>query len=391
MRTQVGIVGAGPAGLMLSHLLHLAGIASIIIENRSREYCEARVRAGLIEGWASKMMMETGLGERMKRESMVHNGIYLCFGGELHHIDFQKLVGKRVTIYGQQEVVKDLIAKRLADGGQILFEVEDVSVARHRRPSRRKIRFQHQGRAQEIDCDFIGGCDGFHGVCRPSIPAGALTEYDREYPFAWLGILARTAPVADELIYAYHPRGFALFSMRGPQLVRYYLQCEPDEDSEQWPDERIWDELETRLGGTQEARARADDREGRGADALVRGRADAARPAVPRGRRRPHRAADRRQGHEPARSPTCACCRARSREFYRSGATAALENYSQVGAAAGVEGAALLLVDDAAVPPVSGARSPFDRKRQLAELDYLAGSEVAKTSLAENYVGLPVE
>ncbi len=248
MRTQVGIVGAGPAGLMLSHLLRRAGIESIVIENRSRAYCEARVRAGLIEQWAADMLIETGVGERMRREGMVHDGIYINFGGGLHRLDFAGLIGKRVTIYGQQEVVKDLIARRLADGGQILFEVSDVALSGidGKTP---KIAFMHQGQALEIDCDFVAGCDGFHGICRPSIPAGVLTEYEREYPFGWLGILAQARPVADELIYSYHERGFALFSMRSPAIVRYYVQCAPDENIARWPDEKIWDELETRLGG----------------------------------------------------------------------------------------------------------------------------------------------
>jgi p-hydroxybenzoate 3-monooxygenase len=388
MRTQVGIVGAGPAGLMLSHFLHLAGISSIVIENRSREYCEARIRAGLIEGWASKMMMETGLGERMKHESMVHNGIYLCFGGELHHIDFQKLVGQRVTIYGQQEVVKDLIAKRLADGGQILFEVEDVTLNGIDGQSP-KIAFKHQGGAQEIDCDFVGGCDGFHGVCRPSIPAGTLTEYEREYPFAWLGILARATPVADELIYAYHPRGFALFSMRGPQLCRYYLQCEPDEDLDKWPDQRIWDELETRLGGTKKL--------SRGplvekivapmrsfvAEPMQHGRlflaGDAAHIVPPTGAK----------GMNLAFADVRVLSRAIA-EFYRTGATAALEGYSQV-ALRRVWKAQRFSWWMTRLFHLFPEESPFDRKRQLSELDYLADSEVARTSLAENYVGLPVE
>ena len=193
MRTQVGIVGAGPAGLMLSHLLHLAGISSIVIEDRSRAYCEARVRAGLMENWVAQMLIETGVGERLQREAMVHDGIYISFKGEARHIDFHKLIGKQVFIYDQKEVVTDLIAKRLADGGQILFEVSDTSVHDFD-GDKPKIRFRHQGKAQEIECDFIGGCDGFHGVCRPSFPAGVLSDYDRVYPFGWLGILSESPP-----------------------------------------------------------------------------------------------------------------------------------------------------------------------------------------------------
>jgi p-hydroxybenzoate 3-monooxygenase len=199
MRTQVGIIGAGPAGLMLSHLLHLQGIDSIIIENRSRDYIENRIRAGLIEQWATDMLVETGVGARMQREGMFHDGNYLCFNGELHHINFRKLVGKGITIYGQQEVVKDLVERRLADGGQILFEVDNVSV--HDVESKSpKIKFTHDGQQKEIICDFIGGCDGFHGICRPSFPEGLLTSYEREYPFGWLGILSESPPPKDELI-----------------------------------------------------------------------------------------------------------------------------------------------------------------------------------------------
>ena len=237
MRTQVGIVGAGPAGLMLSHLLHRAGISSIIVEARSRAYCEARIRAGLIEQWAADMLVETGVGARMKRESMVHDGIYLCFDGTLHHINFHKLVGKRVTIYGQQEVVKDLIAKRLADGGQILFECSDVKIEGFDGQAP-KIRSATTAKRRRSTATSSAAATAFTASAGPAFPANAISIYEREYPFGWLGILAEAPPVADELIYAYHPRGFALFSMRTPTLVRYYLQCAPNEDLDQWPDKQ---------------------------------------------------------------------------------------------------------------------------------------------------------
>src|SRR6266567_2416664 len=246
VRIQVGIIGAGPAGLMLSHLLHLAGIESIILENRSRDYVEGRIRAGVIEHWAADLIADAGVGERMQREGLLHGGIFLSFNGELRHVDFNELTGKGIMVYGQHEVVTDLIARRLADGGQILFEVEDVSVD-HLTGSRPKIRFRHDGRAQDLDCDFIGGCDGFHGVCRSSVPIGVLSAYEREYPFGWLGILAQAVPVAKELIYCFHERGFALFSMRAPELVRLYVQCAPDEEIDHWPDDKIWRELHARL------------------------------------------------------------------------------------------------------------------------------------------------
>src|SRR4051812_12806326 len=224
MRTQLGIVGAGPAGLMLSHLLHRSGVQSIVLESRSRAYVEQRVRAGVLEQWAADLLVESGVGARLQREAMRHDGIFLCFDGALHHLDFRKLVGKGIAIYGQQEIVKDLIARRLDDRGEILFEVENVQLHGFAGTTPR-ISFRHHGIAKEIACDFIGGCDGFHGISRPSIPAGVLTTYEREYPFAWLGILAEAPPPERELIYAFHARGFALCSMRSPTLSRLYLQC----------------------------------------------------------------------------------------------------------------------------------------------------------------------
>ena len=388
MRTKVGIVGAGPAGLMLSHLLHRAGIDSIIVENRSRAYCEARVRAGLIEQWAADMLVETGVGARMQRESLVHNGIHMAFDGALHHIDFHKLVGKRVTIYGQQEVVKDLIARRLADGTEILFEVSDTRVdgIDSKNP---KIRFMHGGKAQEIDCDFIGGCDGFHGICRPSIPAGVLTAYEREYPFGWLGILANAKPVDDELIYCYHPRGFALFSMRSPSVVRYYLQCEPDEDLAKWPDEKIWDELETRLGGT-----RVPER-GPITEKIVAAMRSFVVEPMQHGRL--FLAGDSAHIVPPtgAKGMNLAFADVRAlslaiAEFYRGGTTAALENYSQT-CLRRVWKAQRFSWWMTSLFHLFPETSAFDRRRQLAELDYVASSETAAKSLAENYVGLPVD
>src|SRR6476661_10028815 len=248
IRTQVGIIGAGPAGLMLSRLLHLQGIESIVIENRSRDYIENRIRAGLIEHWAADLLSDVGVGDRMQREGMLHWGINVGINGDLHRIDFKTLVNKRVTIYGQQEVVKDLVEQRLANSGPLLFEVDHVTV--HDLKSQKpKIRFRHEGRSHELDCDFIAGCDGFHGVCRPAIPDGVLTVFEREYPFAWLGILARARPSASELIYASSDRGFALHSMRTPEITRLYLQCALDEDLDAWSDERIWGELQARLDG----------------------------------------------------------------------------------------------------------------------------------------------
>jgi p-hydroxybenzoate 3-monooxygenase len=247
MRTQVGIVGAGPAGLMLSHLLHLEGIESVVLESRSREYVEHRVRAGVLEQGTVELLTETGLGDRVQREGLVHHGVELRFDGEGHRIDLSGLTGGRtITIYGQQEVVRDLIAGRLAAGGDIRFEVSDVALdgPTTDRPS---ISFTHEGEAQTLECDVIAGCDGFHGISRRAIPDGVLTEFDRTYPFGWLGILAEVAPSSEELIYTHHDRGFALASLRSPKISRLYLQVRPDEDLDAWPDERIWEELHTRM------------------------------------------------------------------------------------------------------------------------------------------------
>lgn len=246
MRTQVGIIGAGPAGLMLSHLLHLHGIESVVLECRSREYVEHRVRAGVLEQGSVDLLRRTGLGDRLDREGMRHEGIELRFDGESHRVPMTELTGRAITVYGQQEVVKDLVAARLAAGGEILFEVGDV------RPEDLDtdspvIRFRRDGKEEELRCDFVAGCDGFHGVSRGAVPDGVLTTYERTYPFAWLGILAAAPPAVDELIYANHERGFALYSLRSPEISRLYLQVAPDEDIDAWPDERIWAELRARL------------------------------------------------------------------------------------------------------------------------------------------------
>jgi len=246
LRTQVGIVGAGPAGLALGHLLHLEGVESVVLESRTREYCQERVRAGLLEQNTADLLVEMGVGERMRREGLVHHGINLRFRGRTHRIDFADLTGRSITIYAQGEVIKDLVDARLAAGDPLFFEAENVSV-RDFESARPRILFQHAGRQTELACDFVAGCDGFHGICRPSIPASALTVYQRDYPFGWLGILAQAPPSSEELIYAYHQRGFALLSMRTPEISRLYIQCTPDEDLRLWPDAKIWQELQVRL------------------------------------------------------------------------------------------------------------------------------------------------
>jgi p-hydroxybenzoate 3-monooxygenase len=248
VRAQVGIVGAGPAGLTLARLLELEGIETVVLEDRTRDYVEHRIRAGVLEQRTADLLVDAGVGERLLREGIVHHGIELQFEGERHRIPLSELAeGRTIVIYGQTEVVKDLIAARLESELPLLFEVERVSV--HDLDSTRpRIRFRHGGEERELECDAIAGCDGFHGICRPSIPDGVLSAFSREYPFGWLGILAQVAPSNDELVYAHHERGFALLSLRSPELSRLYLQCSPDEDIDEWPDERIWAELQNRLG-----------------------------------------------------------------------------------------------------------------------------------------------
>jgi len=246
-KTQVGIVGAGPSGLLLSHLLHLEGIDSVILEVRSRKYVEERVRAGVLEQGTVDLLCDTGLGDRLRRKGLVHHGIELRFDGQGHRIALSELTGGRsIWVYGQREVVKDLINSRLAANGTIHFEADDVHLTGidSFNPC---LSYRKDGRDHHLNCDFIAGCDGFHGVSRDSIPAGVLQTYQHVYPFDWLGILAAVAPSTEELIYAYHDRGFALHSLRSPEISRLYIQVEPDEDIDNWPDDRIWEELSLRM------------------------------------------------------------------------------------------------------------------------------------------------
>ena len=304
------------------------------------------MRAGLIEQWVIDLLIKTGLGERMQREALFHDGTNLSFDGKLHHIDFRKLVGRGVAIYGQQEIVKDLIARRLADGGQILFDAEAIEI-KDIESERPKIQFKQGDKAQTIDCDFIAGCDGFHGICRPAVEK-VLQMFDREYPFGWLGILADAPPVNDELIYAYHERGFAFFAMRSEQVVRYYLQCKPDEDLAQWPDDRIWDELSVRLGGEAATRLTRGPITQKGVTPMRSFVCEPMQhgPAVPRRRRRAYRAADRRQGNE-SRTGRCLRALARDRAFLQIAPQRPARKLFGDMPAARVEGAALLVVDDA--------------------------------------------
>jgi p-hydroxybenzoate 3-monooxygenase len=247
MRTRVGIVGAGPAGLMLALLLHREGIESVVLERRDREYIEGRVRAGLLEQNTVDLMRHLDVAAGLDRDGLPHDGVYLRWHGETLQVPMTELTGRTITIYGQQQVVRDLIDACAERGVEVRFEIDDVAV--HGLDSDRpSISFKDAAGEERLDCDLIAGCDGFHGVCRPAIPAGVLTEYEYTYPFGWLGILAEAAPTTDELIYAWHERGFSLYSMRSPEISRLYLQVPAEEDIADWPDERIWAELQTRLG-----------------------------------------------------------------------------------------------------------------------------------------------
>jgi p-hydroxybenzoate 3-monooxygenase len=388
MRTQVGIIGAGPAGLMLARLLHLQGIESIIIENRSRDYIENRIRAGLIEHWAADMLTEIGVGARLQREGLPHWGINIGINGELHRLDFKKLVDKRVTIYGQQEVVKDLVEQRLADGGPLLFEVDDVSV--HDVTSDKpKIRFTHEGKAQEIDCDFIGGCDGFHGICRPSFPDGMLKVFERDYPFGWLGILTESPPPDHELVYSYTDRGFALYTMRSMTVSRLYLQCDHDEDVANWSDARVWDELHKRLGGARKLQEGKMLQKGITpmrsfvAEPMQYGRlflaGDSAHIVPPTGAK----------GMNLAFADVLVMSRALS-AFYKSRRDDLLESYSAT-CLRRVWKAQRFSWWMTQIMHRFPEETSFDHRRQLAELDYLTHSEAASKSLAEQYTGLPFD
>jgi p-hydroxybenzoate 3-monooxygenase len=390
MRTQVGIVGSGPSGLLLSQLLHRRGIETVILERRSRAYVEGRIRAGVLEQGTVTVLDEAGVGERMRREGLVHHGINLSFDGELHHIDFHALVGGAVTVYGQTEITKDLFKARLAEGGQIVFEAEDVSVHGFDGDSP-KIRFRQEGRRRELACDFIAGCDGFHGVCRQSVPQAALKTYERVYPFAWLGMLVEAPPVCDELIYAYHERGFALFSMRSPSRSRLYIQCSTDEDLDGWPDQRIWDELRLRLGGESADKLPTGPSLERSvaplrsfvAEPMRFGRlflaGDAAHIVPPTGAK----------GLNLAVADVRVLARALT-AFYASGRSDLLDSYSAT-CLRRVWKAQRFSWWMTSMLHRFPSRSPYDDRIQLAELDYVTGSRAAQQALAENYVGLPFE
>jgi len=388
--TQVGIVGAGPAGLMLSHLLHLRGIHSIVLEAKPRAYCEERVRAGVLEHTSVQMLHDAGVGARLEREGLRHEGIELGLNGVRHRIPFVELTGKYVTVYGQQEVVKDLIARRLADGGDLRFECGDVSLVGIDSDKPRML-VSRDGQSDEIRCDYIAGCDGYHGICRDAFPQNVLSIYERSYPFAWLGILAEAAPSQEELVYMHHPRGFALYSMRSPKVTRLYLQCKPDEDIQEWSDDRIWTELQARLtcvDGWRPFEGRVLQKSVTGmrsfvVEPLQFGRlflaGDSAHIVPPTGAK----------GMNLALADVHHLAIALGSD-YGVGDDRLLQNYSQT-CLRRIWKAQRFSWWMTSLLHRFENESAFDQKRQLAELEYVINSRAAATSLAENYVGLPLE
>lgn len=390
IRTQVGIVGAGPAGLMLSHLLHRQGIESVVLESHRRDYIEQRIRAGVLEQGTVDLLTESGVGDRLRQQGLVHGGIELRFGGKGRRIDFKALTGgKAITIYAQHEVIKDLIDARLASGGQILFSAEALDLREIEGDP--KIFFTHKGATQELACDFIAGCDGFHGICRPAIPTRILRVHERIYPFGWLGILAQVPPASDELIYTYHAQGFALLSMRSPEISRLYLQCSPEEDIANWPDERIWEELRFRMAthdgwtlkdgpvlqkGITPMRSFVAEPMRFGKLFLL---GDAAHIVPPTGAK----------GMNLAISDVRVLTKALV-DYYKSGKTGGLDGYSEacLRRVWKVQRFSWWMTSMLHRFPKEDS---FSHNIHLAELDYVTSSRAASTALAENYVGLPYD
>jgi p-hydroxybenzoate 3-monooxygenase len=391
VRTQVGIVGAGPAGLLLSHLLHLEGIESVVLESRSREAVEQTIRAGVLEQGTVDLLTATGVGERMQRQGALHHGIELRFDGRGHRIDFPSLTGGRaIMLYPQHEVLKDLITARLDAGGDLRFEAAASAVA-DLDGDRPRVRFRQGDRTEELTCDFVAGCDGFWGVCREAVPEDRRTTYSREYPFGWFGILAEAPPSSKELIYTYHDRGFALVSTRSPTVQRLYFQCDPDDQVDNWPDERIWEELQARLqtrdGWTltegpifqkgivgMRSFVCAPMRHGR---LFLAG--DAAHIVPPTGAK----------GLNLAVADVAVLARALV-EHYRSGATRLLDAWSETCLRRVWRAEHFSWWMTSMLHRVPGD-DPFQHQLQLSQLRYVASSRAAATTLAENYVGLPLD
>ncbi len=391
MKVQVAIIGAGPAGLLLGRLLERAGIDAIILEQRTRDYVLGRIRAGVLEQVAVDLLDEAGVGERLHAEGLVHGGIELCWGGVRHRIDLQALTGgKSVTVYGQTEVTRDLMDARERSGAGIVYEALDVSIHDFD-GARPTVRYRKDGAQHEIECDFIAGCDGYHGVCRASVPASALKTFERVYPFGWLGVLSDTPPVSHELIYANHERGFALCSMRSHTRSRYYIQCSLDEKVEDWSDQRFWDELRRRLD-TRAAQSMVTGASIEKSIAPLRsfvaepmrfGRlllaGDAAHIVPPTGAK----------GLNLAASDVRYLSRALI-DFYRNGRTTEIDAYSKK-CLRRVWKAVRFSWWMTTMLHRFPDTSEFGQRIQETEFDYLVSSRAASTSLAENYVGLPFE
>ena len=386
--TQVAIIGAGPSGLLLGQLLHRHGIDNVVLERHTPQYVLERIRAGLIEQGTVQLLEEAGVGDRLRREGLVHDGTQICVEGVRHRIDFKALTGKAVTVYGQTEITRDLMEGRAKTGTRSIYEAYDVALHDFA-GERPRVTYRHDGKDGEIECDFIAGCDGFHGIARKTVPPAAIRTYERVYPFGWLGLLTETPPVSDELIYVRHELGFALCSMRSPTRSRYYLQCSLAEHVDAWPDERFWEELRLRL----DAEAR---------EALVTGPSleksiaplrsfvaepmrfrhlflagDAAHIVPPTGAK----------GLNLAASDVYYLSEG-LREFYQDKSSAGLDHYSaralaRVWKAERFSWWMTMLLH---IFPDSA----FEGKMQLAELDYIFKSRSAATALAENYVGLPL-
>jgi p-hydroxybenzoate 3-monooxygenase len=388
-RTQVAIIGAGPAGLLLSHLLDLGGVKSVVLEVRSRHAVETTVRAGVLEQNTVDLLVACGLGQRLQREGIVHHGINLRFGGETHRIDFQRLTGRAITIYAQQEVLRDLIEAAIAARREVVFEARDVKL--HDLDTQRpRVTFCHDGHGQELRCDFIAGCDGFHGVSRRSIPSGVIKSFERQLQIGWLGILVKARPSSEELIYARHEHGFALVSTRSPQVQRLYVQCDPDDDLANWPDDRIWQELTSRL----------ETRDGweliRGeivqknivqmrsfvAEPMQHGRlflaGDAAHIVPPTGAKGLNLAVADVSVLAPALA-----------DYFETGRTELLEEYSAICLPRVWRAQRFSAWMTSALHLMPGTDA-YQSQLQLAELDNVVHSTAAATNLAENYVGFPL-
>jgi p-hydroxybenzoate 3-monooxygenase len=386
MRTQVAIIGAGPAGLLLSHLLHLQGIESVVLEMRSRADIEATIRAGVLEQGSMDILNEAGVGERMRREGALHHGFELAFGGQRHRVDLLELTGHSITVYPQHEVIIDLVAARMAAGGDLRFEVSEVALhgIDTAQPS---VTFMHGGAAQRIDADFLIGADGFHGVSRPAFPPGTREDFQRVYPFGWFGILVESAPSSDELIYAQHERGFALVSTRSPTVQRLYFQCDPHDKVDAWSDDRIWSELHARLEHSDGWKLKegkifqkgiigmrsfvcAPMRHGR---LFLAG--DAAHIVPPTGAK----------GMNLAISDVRVLSQALV-SFYQNGSEDGLNGYSET-ALKRVWRAEYFSWWMTRMLHTFADATPFERQIQRAELEAVVASRAMRTALAENYVG----